>query len=49
MAVTRLEDDEKMTVSLTDSHSGKRGGAQSINIINQYGVLSLVMVSRKEC
>ena len=48
MAVTRLEDDEKMTVSLTDSHSGKRGGAQSINIINQYGVLSLVMSSRKE-
>ena len=29
-AVTRLDDDEKMTVTSNDSHSGQRGGAQML-------------------
>lgn len=39
MAVSKLDDDEKMTLSLTDSHSGQRGGAQMATIINESGLL----------
>ena len=46
-ALLPLDDDEKMTVSLTDSHSGQRGGAQSICIINEPGLYSLILRSRK--
>lgn len=45
-ALTRLDKDE-MTVVSTDSHSGKRGGAQSISIVNEPGLYSLVLSSRK--
>lgn len=44
-ALKRLDDDEKMILDLTDSHSGKRGGAQSISIINESGVYSLIFSS----
>lgn len=47
MAVNRLDNDEKMTVSLTDSHSERRGGAQSITIVNEPGMYTLVLGSRK--
>lgn len=47
MAVNRLDNDEKMTVSLTDSHSGRRGGAQSITLVNEPGMYTLVLGSRK--
>jgi prophage antirepressor-like protein len=46
-AVSGLDDDEKMTVANTDSHSGQRGGAQSFNIISESGLYSLVFKSRK--
>ncbi len=46
-AIGRLDDDEKMTLVLNDSHSGTRGGAQSLNLINEPGVYSLVLSSRK--
>lgn len=46
-AVKKLDDDEKMTVDSTDGHSGHRGGAQSFNIINEPGLYSLVLGSRK--
>ena len=46
-ALRKLDDDEKMTLGLTDSHSGSRGGAQSINVINEPGLYSLIMSSRK--
>lgn len=46
-ALRRLDDDEKMTLDLTDSHSGKRGGAQSISVVNEPGLYSLVLGSRK--
>ena len=36
-----------MTVGLTDSHSGRRGGAQSITIVNEPGMYTLVLGSRK--
>lgn len=45
--IRRLDDDEKMTLNLTDSHSGVRGGAQSLKLINEPGVYSLVLSSRK--
>ena len=31
MALGRLDDDEKMTLNLTEGHSGQRGGAQQVN------------------
>lgn len=46
-AIKRLDDDERMTVDLTDGHSGQRGGAQSMNIVNEPGLYSLVLGSRK--
>lgn len=46
-AVARLDEDEKMTVDLTDSHSGQRGGAQMLTIINESGLYTLVLGSRK--
>lgn len=47
MALNRLDDDEKMTLNSTDGHSGKRGGAQSLNIVNEPGLYSLVIGSKK--
>ena len=47
-ATARLLDDEKMTVILNDSHSGKRGGAQSITIVSESGLYTLIMGSRKK-
>jgi prophage antirepressor-like protein len=46
-ALARLDEDEKMTVGLTDSHSGQRGGAQQIGVVNEYGLWQLVLGSRK--
>ena len=46
-AVSRLDEDEKMTVDLTDAHSGVRGGAQKLNIVNEPGLYTLVLGSRK--
>jgi prophage antirepressor-like protein len=46
-AVSTLEDDEKMTVANTDSHSGKRGGAQCYNVISESGLYALIFKSRK--
>lgn len=47
MAMGRLDEDEKMTLSSTDSHSGQRGGPQSYTIINEPGLYALVLGSRK--
>ena len=47
MAVSRLDDDEKMTINIGDTHSGRRGGAQNLNAVNEYGIYTLVLGSRK--
>jgi prophage antirepressor-like protein len=44
---THLEDDEKMTIANGDSHSGKRGGARLMTLINESGLYALVLRSRK--
>lgn len=46
-AITRLDDDEKMTVTLNDGHSGKRGGARFQTFVSESGLYSLVLSSRK--
>lgn len=46
-AMNRLDDDEKMTVGLTDGHSGQRGGAQMQTLVNEPGLYTLVLGSRK--
>ena len=55
MTLERLEEDEKKTLSLSEMtlnsaevHSGKRGGARFLNIINEPGFYRLVFASRKE-
>ncbi|MBR0076535.1 MAG: Bro-N domain-containing protein, partial [Synergistaceae bacterium] len=46
-ALRTLDNDEKMTLQNEQSHSGQRGGAQFINVINESGVYTLVMRSNK--
>lgn len=47
MALARLDEDEKMTLNSTEGHSGQRGGAQNYNIVNEPGLYTLVLGSRK--
>ena len=44
-AASRLDGDEKTTITTSDSRSGH--GAQSLNIINESGLYSLILTSRK--
>lgn len=46
-AAARLDDDEKMTLTLSDSHSGQRGGAQKLLLINEPGLYHLLLTSGK--
>nr|DAG29030.1 MAG TPA: hypothetical protein [Caudoviricetes sp.] len=46
-AVSRLDDDEKMTLTTNEGHSGKVGGAQMLNVISEAGLYSLIVTSRK--
>lgn len=46
-ALNRLDEDEKMSVVSTDAHSGRRGGAQQYNVINEPGLYALILGSRK--
>ena len=46
-AAARLDDDEKMTLDNIEGHSGRRGGAQFFTIINESGLYSLILTSRK--
>ena len=44
-ALNALDDDEKMTLSQSESHSGKRGGAQSLNVVSEPGLYALIFKS----
>ena len=46
-AVKRLEKDERMVISSIEGHSGKRGGAHMMNVVNESGLFSLILGSRK--
>lgn len=46
-ALTRLDDDERLTLDNTEGQTG-RGGARRLNIINESGLYALVLTSRKE-
>lgn len=46
-ALKSLDDDEKMTLDKSESHSGQRGGAQFLNIISESGVYGLALRSNK--
>ena len=45
-AITRLDDDEKSTLVLTEGTS-PRGGNPNVNIINEPGLYTLILGSRK--
>jgi anti-repressor protein len=45
--VKTLDDDEKMTIDSIEGHSGQRGGAQFYSLVNEPGLYSLVLRSRK--
>lgn len=47
MAINRLDEDEKMTLSLNEGHSGQRGGAQAVGVVTESGLYSLILTSRK--
>ena len=46
-AISRLDDDEKVTLTTNEGHSGKLGGAQMLNVISEAGLYSLILKSRK--
>ena len=46
-AAARLDADEKMTLALNEGQSGVRGGPRSMNIINEFGLYSLILRSDK--
>ena len=46
-AINSLDDDEKMTLSQSEGHSGKRGGAQSLNVVSEPGLYALIFKSKK--
>jgi anti-repressor protein len=46
-ALRALDDDEKITISNSDGHSGQRGGAQFLNVVSEPGLYSLILRSRK--
>lgn len=46
-AASRLDDDERMTLGVSEGHSGKRGGARMITIINESGLYSIILRSNK--
>lgn len=46
-AVSALDNDEVMTLALTEGHSGKRGGARSWNMVAESGFYKLIARSRK--
>ena len=46
-AATRLDGDEKMTLTLNEGHSGVRGGRRRMSIINESGLYSLILRSDK--
>ena len=37
-AISRLDDDEKVTLTTNEGHSGKLGGAQMLNVISEAGL-----------
>lgn len=43
----RLDEDEKMTLTLSYGHSGQRGGAQKAIIINESGIYMVIFRSDK--
>lgn len=45
--VSRLDEDERMTLTNNKGHSGKRGGAQSLNVVSESGLYSIILTSRK--
>ncbi len=47
-ALAALDEDEKMTLTLSKSHPGKRGGAQFQSFVTESGLYHLVFKSRKE-
>lgn len=46
--MTRLKEDEKMTVALTDGQVSTHGGARHLTIVNEPGLYRLIFTSRKK-
>ena len=46
-AISRLDDDEKVTLTNSKGHSGQLGGAQYLNYISESGLYSLILTNRK--
>jgi anti-repressor protein len=46
-AIKSLDDDEKMTLTKGNSHSGQRGGAQYLSFVSEPGLYSLILRCKK--
>lgn len=46
-AASRLDADERMTLAITEGHSGRRGGARFMTIVNESGANALIFSSNK--
>lgn len=46
-AASRLDDDERMTLALTEGQSGVRGGPRAMNVISESGLYALITRSDK--
>ena len=46
-AISRLDEDEKVTLTTDEGHFGKLGGAQMLNVVSEAGLYSLILRSRK--
>jgi prophage antirepressor-like protein len=46
-AIANFPENERMTVASSYGHSGQRGGAQSLNLVNEPGLYRLIFQSRK--
>lgn len=46
-AISRLDEDEKVTLTTNEGHSGKVGGAQMLSAISEPGLYSIILTSRK--
>ena len=46
-AISKLDEDEKVTLTTNEGHSGKLGGSQMLNVISEAGLYTIILKSRK--
>lgn len=47
VAIKNMDEDEKMTLNISEGHSGKRGGAQMRSYVSEAGLYKMIFASEK--